>query len=80
MSEPRSNDSELLEVSLYTLIAQGFKKYNFKLSQYPTATKYNNLSYVVIFKEVEDDSDDDNETETGDFDEVSIKETIFVIL
>ena len=27
-----------------------------------------------------DDSEDDNETESGDFDEVSIKETICVIL
>ena len=45
-----------------------------------TTTKYNNLCYVVIFKEVEDDSEDDNETESGDFDEVSIKKTICVIL
>ena len=45
-----------------------------------TATKYIHLCYVNIFKEVEDDSEDDNETESGDFDEVSIKETICVIL
>ena len=32
-----------------------------------------------MFKEVEDDSEDDNETETADFDEVSMMRLFFVI-